>query len=393
MAVLSPPHLLTDDHLGSDQDSPISSMPGVYSTFTKFPKLPPEIRHTIYLAALPAPGTGINFFNIHCIPNDHPGANRSTSPAWLYLDLRRLDIQHSDSDVFEYDPSVWQARNTLRQVCREARAVCAISEDKAIEMVLTRPKRGLFVRAGDGQLMKLTPFQRTELNVAGTEAEAETNTDNETPSDDRNAQGVEAGTASEQVAAGPERLVHRTIQVHRDDILSLSLENCSFNLAYEEYEYDQDHPDGDDEGDLGWAYDPQLTPALSGAIRVDRICISMARCRRGILLALDHVKPGLFSSLPYFPTHEFVMFDAGSIREEQIPTDAGTFWDRFGDRYLPVWTDSSPDRGPHEPDWPEYFPLGGKYVLTKVSPDTNNIRTRYMQSALLPSPKRPVRSL
>ncbi|KAI1078013.1 hypothetical protein F5B20DRAFT_550074 [Whalleya microplaca] len=377
---------LSNDYLFLDEDSSsATSASEPLSTFSKFPELPPEIRYAIYLAALPEPGAGINFFNIHCIPNDHPGANRSTSPAWLYLDLRRLDIEDSDADVFEYDPSVWQARNALCRVCREARALCSIPKDKAVDIVLTRPKRGLFVRAGDGQLIKLTPYQCPTPNKTG----ADTDADGETSDQDAHRDVGAPAQSGEEVGTGPEQLVRRTIKIHRDDILSLSFENCSFNLAYEEFEYDLDRPE------LGWAYDPQLTPALSPAIPLDKICISMARSRREILLAVDQVRPGLFRRHPDVPYYEHVMFDARVIDRKQMPTCENVFRDRFEDVYVPRPSDlqvaESLPEGHSSPVNIAYYPLGGKYRLTKLSPESpNDTRARYLRSALLQSPKRPV---
>ncbi|KAI1103837.1 hypothetical protein F4804DRAFT_214593 [Jackrogersella minutella] len=339
--------------------------------FTKFPELPPEIRHQIWRAALPVPG--INFFNMHCIPNDHHGANRSTSPIWLHLDLRRLSILDSDDDVARYDPSAWQARDSLRRVCRESRHECAIPESESAIVTLTRPSRGLFVRAADGQVRSLTPYS-------------------------------EPGNA--------EPLVYRKVRVRSDDVLCLSAENCSLNLPFEEAAmFDSEYPgvnvigtnggdfvSNDDNNinntdDLGWTYDPQLMPSLPAAIPRSRVCISMARGDRAALQAAGSVLLTMFSYTREQSNSDsdstnltdvqlsLLMIDAykqelGERHVEELTPHGEVLWDRFGDRYVSLpW---------HSRELPAY------YRLVKVWPENNGIRERYLRSALLQSPKRPV---
>ncbi|KAI0804290.1 hypothetical protein GGR55DRAFT_681883 [Xylaria sp. FL0064] len=341
--------------------------------FPRFGDLPPELRHQIWRFAVPSPG--INFFNVHCFPNDHEGCNRSTSPPWAYLDLRRLDIEDDDDDVFYYDPSAWQARYAVRQSCREARLICAIPDSQAAIITLTRPKRGLFVRASDGQLRK-TPLQIPDDRVGESFIEP---------------------------------VVRRTVQVHVSDIVVLSVENCSFNLPHEEAPF---FPDDDVDGlatgltlDEGWAYDPHLTPELPRAIPASRLCAGMARCSPAPLrmiadallgLLYSHI-PGYLQSRPQqvewsghlFFGHFLLMFDAlpqavGERELEELTSDPEVVWDRFGDCYvrLPWRTwDLNLTGG---------FPI--TYRITKVWPETNDLRERYLRSALLHSPKRPSRS-
>ncbi|KAI0134814.1 hypothetical protein F4814DRAFT_1048 [Daldinia grandis] len=344
-----------------ESEPPEPSVP--HLIFSRFQELPPELRHQIWRMALPTPG--INFFNVHCIPNDHPGTNRSTSPSWLYLDLRRLSIDDNDETVSQYDPSAWQARETLRRVCREARDVCALSPAETATITLTRPRRGLFVRAADGQLRELIPVHYRS-------------------------------SFSKQGAERLEPLERRMVRVHIDDVLCLSIENCSFNLPFEEIpvtnndrpvSYSGGPPD-DDEDELGWAYDPQLTPLLPSTIRRSRICIEMAR---GDRIALQGANEALRDMLSFSQNRNanswvmlaqvpLVMFDAskqelGQHRVEELTAWDEVFWDRYGDRYVALpW--SSTD-------------LLADYKLTKIWPETSNIRLRYLRSAMLQSPKRP----
>ncbi|KAI2468510.1 hypothetical protein F4781DRAFT_267513 [Annulohypoxylon bovei var. microspora] len=330
--------------------------------FTKFPELPPEIRHQIWRAALPVPG--INLFNVHCIPNDHPGANRSSSPPWLYLDLRRMSIKHSDDDVSRYDPSAWQAREGLRRVCREARDICTLPASETATITLTRPRRGLFVKAGDGQVRCQTPFS----GPGGT----------------------------------PEPLEYRKVSVRAADVLCLSVENCSLNMPLEEMLM-QDDGEGagllgfediisdyygvsDGTDDLGWTYDPQLTPKLPAAILRSRLCISMARGNRTAFMASKTVVMSIFALSLDPPLEDapfmlsLLMLDAysqaiGDRRVSELTPCSEVLWDRFGDRYLALPWDSD--------DMP------AEYRLVKVWPENNDLRQRYLQSALLQSPKRP----
>jgi hypothetical protein len=359
-----------------------SSSPELSLYFPRFNELPPELRHQIWRFAVPKPG--INFFNVHSFPNDHEGCNRSTSPPWAYLDLRRLDIEHDNDEVFRYDPSTWQARYAVRQTCREARLICAIPESKAATITLTRPKRGLFVRAGDGQLRNTPlrpPIQQQQSNSAS--------------DPDRPAQQIASESTTELV-------VRRKIEVHVDEILSLSVENCSFNLPYEET---PSFPSDDDtdglatgEADEGWAYDPQLIPKLPQTIPSNRLCASMARCSTAHLrIATDALFGLVYSHIPGYlnlrpgelwPGRLLLMFDAitqepGERDLEELTPTPEAFWDRFHDCYVRLpWR-----TGDFNP--PDGFPI--MYRLTKIWPESSDIRERYLRSALLHSPKRPAR--
>ncbi|KAI1653739.1 hypothetical protein F4813DRAFT_244013 [Daldinia decipiens] len=347
----------------SSLDSESSETSVSHILFSKFQELPPELRHQIWHMALPTPG--INFFNVHCIPNDHPGANQSTSPSWLYLDLRRLSIDDDDGTVSQYDPSAWQAREMLRRVCREARDVCSLSPAEAATITLTRPRRGLFVRAADGQLRELLPVRYRSSFKRRTDR--------------------------------LEPLERRLVRVHVDDVLCLSVENCSFNLPFEEIPVtssDGFSPYGgglsdDDEDELGWAYDPQLTPSLPSTIRRSRVCVEMAR---GDRIALQGVNEALRDMISFSQNRNaqpgemldqvpLVMFDAlkqelGQYRVEELTPWDEAFSDRYGDRYVAL-------------PWSSTDLLLAEYKLTKVWPETNDIRLRYLRSAILQSPKRP----
>ncbi|KAI5919166.1 hypothetical protein F4810DRAFT_518421 [Camillea tinctor] len=355
--------------------------------FSRFPDLPPEIRHQIWLAAVPSPG--INFFNIHVIPNDHRGANRSISVPLMRLDLRRLEINHHDEQVATYDPSVWQARDALCRTCREARLVCAIPARKAAQVILTRPRRGLFIRARDGQLRSLTPLTdpRRRLSL--------------TPGDNSAAEATGKQQRQPQELE-PEPLVHRTIRVHIDDIFCLSIENCSFNLPYEESPALWAASDSDDDSDLGWVYDPQFNPPLPSSIPTHRYCINLARSSRLTFSAIQDVITELVTQTPSVshlpapqnpdPAH-LVMLDAvpqdpgERTLEELNPAFAAAqdknkdiamaFRDRYGDRYAPLPWDS--------PD------LQARFRLTKLWPEVTDIREQYLRSSLPRSPKRPRR--
>ncbi|KAK5633733.1 hypothetical protein RRF57_009447 [Xylaria bambusicola] len=360
------------DIAGDDSDASSSSNSHTSEPTPQFPRfryLPAELRHHIWRLAVPSPG--INFFNVHCFPNDHANCNRSTSPPWLYLDLRRLDIEDDDDDVFSYDPSSWQARSTIRSVCREARIICAIPESKCANVVLTRPKRGLFVRAGDGQLRGTTPLR------------------------------VDDNDGSESRV---EPVVRRTVQVHVDDILCLAIQNCSFNLPHEEAPF-LSEGDGDDAlgaavADEGWAYDPQLEPALPLSIPTTNICVSMARCCPPLLRSIattlfelvhshvpDDLMPDRFAG-GYLLGHFYLMFDAfyqalGEREVFEVTAEPAVVWDRFGDAYLRIlWRAGNPNL----PDPPT------TYRFVKIWPEKTNIRERYLRSAILRSSKRPARS-
>lgn len=192
--------------MAPDDAVPASPQPGVAGGFAGFGRLPPEIRQQIWRAGLPPPEAELNFFNFHAFPHDHHGANRATSPSWLYLDMRRLSIDDDDATVRAYDPSVWQARDALRATCREARDVCSLPPGESVPVVLTRPRRGLYIRAGDDQLRRLAHDGSAETPGAG------------------------RGPGCAPV----EPVVRRTVHVARAGIMVCSGENCSLNVPLEE---------------------------------------------------------------------------------------------------------------------------------------------------------------
>lgn len=316
--------------------------------FPSFIKLPPELRHKIYCAALPSPG--INFFNVHSFPNDHEGANRSTSPPNLHLDLRRLNIEDDDDEVAEYDPSVWQTRHALRQTCQESRIICAIPGDKIIRLTLSVPKRGLFTVAGDGLQRSMTPLQAA------------------------------AGKAEPSVC--------RQVEIHADDMVALSVENCSFNIVFEEATmYHIGRDDEEDELNLGWAYDPQFTDGAPLGIPSTRFCLNLARDDWATMRAMEEIAAALLeaatgdqinSTRP--EDHGFIMLDS---EQESLPEltrrnrnpDLTVFRDRWDDAYASV-------------PW-DYEDLPMHLQLIKLSPEKETMRHRYLNSAILKSPKRP----
>ncbi|RYP03975.1 hypothetical protein DL764_004746 [Monosporascus ibericus] len=373
-----------------DDDNHNRSYRSVFSdshSFPYFASLPPELRAQIWRAAIPAPG--INFFNVHSFPGDHAGVNRSDSPPWLYLDMRRLAIEDSDEEVSEYDPSAWQARNAIRRTCREARDVCAIPPDKRATVVLTRPRRGLFIRAGDEQLRRLTPMAAMEEDRGHSSSRADTVVISHMPK------------------------ASRVIHVHADDILSLSLENCSFNLPYEEtFTASAETGGSDDDYESGWAYDPQLTPLPVGVAQ-NRYCINVARDDREVMHAVAQVIPGMLagaavgaevearpaetesesgsapppeSQSPLLsggvPAHYerrqglLVMIDTHA-QEMGDPILAGltsaqeVYRDRFGNAYVPLPFTSGPIWGE------DCFP----YRLTRVWPDVTETRVQYLRES------------
>ncbi|KAI1738656.1 hypothetical protein F4680DRAFT_164554 [Xylaria scruposa] len=373
-----PPSTIPDDNNEeehTEDSSSQSSTPSITSPqFPLFAALPPELRHHIWRLAVPSPG--INFFNVHCIPNDHEGCNKSTSPPWVYLDLRRLSIEDSDADVSYYDPSTWQARLAVRQSCREARDIGTVPASKSANITLTRPRRGLFVRAGDGLVRKMTPRGGAGAN------------NTTTPSDDLDSI---IGEFELEPGHEPEPVVRRTVQVHVDDVLCLSVENCSFNLPHEET------PSFD--ADDGWAYDPQLTPRLPPQIPASRLCAGMACLTVASLsIAVEPTFNLLYSHIPEYwdlwPDQMLLMFDVlahedkGRSEEElTTPIHEEVFWDRFGDRYARLpWLAGDLSTVVNPPQLSSV-----KYRLAKLGPETNDIRDQYLRSALLPSPKRPAR--
>ncbi|KAK8052235.1 hypothetical protein PG993_003620 [Apiospora rasikravindrae] len=403
----------------SEQDSDTASSVSVASepspVFHKFTKLPPEIRHHIFSAAIPKPG--INFFNLHTFPNDHPGANRSTSPPSLYLDMRRMAIEDDDEDVAEYDPSCWQARHALRQTCREARSVCAIPEEKRIPLTLTVPKRGLFVRAGDGLLRSMMPLEAPRRGRDGSEP---------------------------TVAELPEteRVVHRVVEVSADELFVLSVENCSFNLPFEEspaLRGEDDDDDADEDNDMGWSFDPEFRPCGVGrrgsrflGIPASKFCIGLARppndstvqalqeaymaiwcavtgwdpvvpmlqspeaarlltddsfpAMEANVAVFDEIFQAQESSLAVFEdTCDFVGRRPSPTTHKRLNPVRVAYRDRWDDRYTEVAT--------HDDD---FFPIESimsptltARTLVKLGPEKSDVRERYMRSAILQSPKRP----
>ncbi|KAI1383809.1 uncharacterized protein F4822DRAFT_52128 [Hypoxylon trugodes] len=365
MSGLDSPASVTSSTSSSSSPDPTPPSP----SFTKFAELPAELRHQIWRAALPEPG--VNFFNVHCIPNDHLGANRSNSPPWLYLDLRRLSIFDDDATVAEYDPSAWQAREVLRRVCHEAQQVCAPRPDESATITLTRPRRGLFVTAGGLEIRHMTPYTK------------------------------------DRATKHSEPLVYRKIQVRTDDILCLSVENCSFNLPFEEMPVSLGGGSSRAEGgimvttdpdetldDMGWTYDPQITPFLPASLSFSKICVNLAR---GSRLAFDYAGSVLMDMIAVcqnleetgtgddtFDRLPLIMLDAykqelGQRSITELTPRDEVYWDRFGDRYILLPMTSADQLA--------------DYRLTKIWPETNDIRERYLRSALLQSSKRPVPSL
>ncbi|KAI0394169.1 hypothetical protein F5Y17DRAFT_272607 [Xylariaceae sp. FL0594] len=392
-----------DDHYdNNDIDSDYSDEPSSSTTpsespspsFPLFSSLPPELRHQIWRFAVPSPG--INFFNLHCFPNDHDWCDRSNSPPWTYLDLRRLDIEHDDEEVARYDPSTWQARNAVRQACHEARVVCAIPAAQAATITLTRPKRGLFVRASDGQLRLNTPYF-VEPSQEDSQHQNQSGSNSTLyPWRPRPSHPVISGDRL------TEPVLRRTIQVHVQEMLVLSVENCSFNMPFEENamtDPDAAAADDDDDGDPGWSYDPELTPKLPLSIFPAQICINMVRCSVSQFRKLSEPIIGLmYGHIPedLYLNEDGDLTESLNIMCDDMALDPGdrdlgeltplpmVFRDRFGDCYVrlqwdprPEWLDDSCEL----------------YRLMKVWPETNDVRKRYIRSAILSSPKRPARPL
>ncbi|KAI1183363.1 hypothetical protein F5B17DRAFT_443506 [Nemania serpens] len=405
-----------DNDDSNDEDTP---------QFPRFMDLPPELRHQIWRAVIPA--RGINFFNVHCFPNDHVACSRSASPPWSYLDLRRLSIDDTDAAVARYDPSSWQARAAVRQSCREARHVCAVPGHKAANVTLTRPRRGLFVRAADGQL-RTTPLRVPVHN-------RDRNRDRNRATDGHG-EGYEEDHSSPPPPVNPEPVVRRIIQVHIDDILCLSVENCSFNLPFEDSpsssspprnhhrhhhhndndndeDDEDDDEDDDDDREEGWAYDPQLTPALPRCIPADRLCANLAlHATVSLRFAADALFGLLYAHIPGYlelppgelwPGRLLLMFDDDVMRHhkdvdeegkewgEEEEEDEEVVWDRFGDSYVRLpWKGGRGFLRYQHHQFPDDFPLVSQ--LVKTAPETSNMRERYLASARLRSPKRPARS-
>lgn len=404
--------------------SPPSTDSSSEPQFHRFSSLPPELRHHIWRLAIPSPG--INFFNVHCFPFDHIGCNRSTSPCWAYLDLRRLDIEDEDDEVALYDPSSWQARYAVRQSCHEARVICAIPAEDAATITLTRPRRGLYVRAGDGQLRRETP-SHIPRNYEKDDDDDDDDVDTNNPVNPANNNENQNHNSNSDNKHFVEPVVRRFIEVHKNDILNLSVENCSFNLPHEEHASSSSNDDDDDDDDddidvlsstpanfsfdenMGWAYDPQLTPSLPSSIPPDRLCVNLARNGTTFPIRLSeplfdilygHILD--YSDLPAgaegWPDRLLVMVDAlpaQAIDEYDDLTELNAtpeiVRDRFGDRYVRLLRDLPIMLPPIH--WPEEN--RGVAVLshlTKVAPESNNLRHRYLQSACLRSPKRPAHS-
>ncbi|KAJ2985392.1 hypothetical protein NUW58_g5555 [Xylaria curta] len=131
----------------------------------------------------------------------------------------------------------------------------------------------------------------------------------------------------------------------------------------------------------------------------------MARCSTAPLrLATDALFGLLYSHIPDFlklrpgeswpgeswSARLLLLFDAtiqdvGERRLDELTPHPEVYWDRFGDCYvrLPWRTGDF-----HLPD--AYYPI--TYRLTKVWPESNDIRKSYLESAILRSPKRPAQS-
>lgn len=265
----------------------------------------------IYDATIPFPG--INFFNVHAFPNDHPGTCRSRNPPGLYLDLRRMSIEDSDEHVATYDPSAWQARQALRQTCRETRKICAIPDQELVELTLTRPARGLFVRAGDGLLRQMTPL------------------DNPLDEDEPKA--------------------YRKIQVSCREMLVLSLENCSFNVLHEERVML-----GDNEESEGWSYDPYIWSGDQARLGIEISMFAMSFSKEWRIMKYipsewneDTRNPWMLISGTGAGSYYGVMCESettGAVPKDAktlepnrrstwgIRPDDGLFWDRWDDCYV-----------------------------------------------------------
>ncbi|KAH8163137.1 hypothetical protein CIB48_g5119 [Xylaria polymorpha] len=86
-----------------------------------------------------------------------------------------------------------------------------------------------------------------------------------------------------------------------------------------------------------------------------------------------------------WPGRLLLLFDAvtqdvGGRDLEELTSTPEVVWDRFGDCYVSLPWRSGP-----------FFPVMDR--LTKVWPETNDVRERYLRSALLHSPKRPARPI
>ncbi|KAK8042885.1 hypothetical protein PG994_013368 [Apiospora phragmitis] len=342
------------------------------------------------------------------------GANRSTSPPSLYLDLRRMDIYDNDEDVAEYDPSCWQARHSLRQTCREARSVCAIPEDKRIPLTLTVPKRGLFVRAGDGLLRSMMPLEVPR----------------------RGSDGEEAAAAA---LPATERVVHRVVDVSADELFVLSVENCSFNLPFEESPALRgEDEDSNNDNDMGWSFDPEFRPCGVGrrgsrylGIPASKFCIGLARPPNdGTVTALqeaymaiwcavtgwDPVVPMLQSpeaarlltddsSFPPMEAHVTVFDEIFQAQESSLAVfeDTCDFVGRpkpMHRRLRPTtvayrdrWDDCYTEVATHDDD---YFPISSiiwptltARTLVKLGPEKSDVRERYIGRLSFSLPKRP----
>ncbi|KAK6827575.1 hypothetical protein PG987_010916 [Apiospora arundinis] len=383
---------------GSDTISVASSEPS--QTFHKFSQLPPEIRHYIFSAAIPKPG--INFFNLHTFPNDHPGANRSTSPpsstwtcaAWTYMTTTRTS------------PSTTRLAGKLAILCvrRVVRPgpCAAIPEDKRISLTLTVPKRGLFVRAGDGLLRSMMPLDAPRRRHSSDGDE----------DDDDEAEASDAPVTEE--------VVHRVVDVHADELFVLSVENCSFNLPFEESPALRGE-DEDDDNDMGWSFDPEFRPCgVAWPARPNDGTVSaLQEAYMAIWCAVtgwDPVVPMLQSpeaaqllsndaSFPPMEAHVAVFDEIFQAQESSLAVFEDTcdfvgrpkpahkrhrpvtvaYRDRWDDRYTEVAT--------HDDD---YFPIESiiwptltARTLVKLGPEKSDVRERYMRSAILQSPKRP----
>jgi hypothetical protein len=251
---------------------------------------------------------------------------------------------------------------------------------------------------------------------------------------------------NELAAPPPEDWVYRQIEVHaEDEMICLSVENCSFNLPAEEANNGnggQSHlsPSDNDLDEFGWSYDPQFyRPAETLGIRPGRYCLNLARSdsvSTRILtteVAWDLLEAVTGSRLGRtIGQNEFFSASLASeilsrrendqILEQQEPwlmLDADTtildggrlvqytsashcslrpgesyvdedgrafyygeaFYDRFGDVYIHR-------RFEGEDGQRRGYPLYTRRQLVKIRPEKTDMRKQYMESATLRSPKK-----
>ncbi|ORY70482.1 uncharacterized protein BCR38DRAFT_422215 [Pseudomassariella vexata] len=343
-----------------------------------------------------------------------PNCDTNVSPPHLYLDSRRLDPSDSDAEVSTYDPSAWQTRLALRQTCREARQICVIPPDKVLTLPLVLPDPNqdlnLCIRAGDGQLRSLTPFSNRD---------------------------VKPGVYTHRIT--------RSINLlSTDDMIVFALENCSFNLPFEESSGGGRGDDDEAEVNQGWSYDPEFhEPAVQFGIREDRFCLCVARATHEIL-SVDGVRLMLINEatvrcqVPVDKTVVLFMCERDTMVDSRAPmmdgVSSSTSGSGSGTRSAPhgvvattnktktqnqdqsdtglcdgnAYADAKgesvekiaeKDKGQPicwEDRWGDlYMPAhSGLFTFTnqlvKLRPEKTDMRRRYLESALLKSPKRPL---